>query len=66
MGIQDVIGRVPMFGGSAADENVEGNWKIICNDKVFKGVMGVNNSLTSKDKVSADDLFVDFGCKSKL
>ena len=35
MGIQDVIGRVPMFGGSAADNNVEGNWKIICNDKVF-------------------------------
>ncbi len=35
LGIQDVIGRVPMFGGSAADNNVEGNWKIICNDKVF-------------------------------
>lgn len=35
MGIQDVIGRVPVFGGSAADDNVEGNWKIICNDKVI-------------------------------
>lgn len=35
MGIQDVIGRVPMFGGSAADNNVDGKWKIICNDKVF-------------------------------
>lgn len=35
MGIQDVIGRVPVFGGSAADDTVEGNWKIICNDKVF-------------------------------
>lgn len=35
MGIQDVIGRVPMFGGSAADDNVEGNWKIICDDKIF-------------------------------
>lgn len=35
MGIQDVIGRVPMFGGSAADDTVEGYWKIICNDKVF-------------------------------
>lgn len=33
MGIQDVIGRVPMFGGSAADDNIKGNWKIICNDK---------------------------------
>lgn len=35
MGIQDVIGRVPMFGGSAADDKIEGNWKIICNDKIF-------------------------------
>ena len=34
MGIQDVIGRVPMFGGSAADDKVEGKWKIICNDKI--------------------------------
>ncbi len=33
MGIQDVIGRVPMFGGSAADDNIKGNWKIICDDK---------------------------------
>lgn len=35
MGIQDVIGRVPMFGGSAADDTVSGDWKIICNDKVI-------------------------------
>lgn len=35
MGIQDVIGRVPMFGGSAADDTVEGKWKIICNEKAF-------------------------------
>lgn len=41
MGIQDVIGRVPMFGGSAADDNVEGNWKIICNDKVFNDGVAV-------------------------
>lgn len=34
-GIQDVIGRVPMFGGSAADNTVEGKWSIICNDQVF-------------------------------
>ncbi len=41
MGIQDVIGRVPMFGGSAADDTVEGNWKIICNDKVFSDGVAV-------------------------
>lgn len=34
-GIQDVIGTVPFFGGSAADNTVEGNWSIICGDKVF-------------------------------
>ena len=34
-GIQDVVGRVPMFGGSAADNTVEGKWSIICNDQVF-------------------------------
>ncbi len=34
-GIQDVIGRVPMFGGSCADNTVEGKWSIITNDKVF-------------------------------
>ena len=34
-GIQDVIGRVPMFGGSAADNEVAGKWSIICNDQIF-------------------------------
>ena len=41
LGIQDVIGRVPMFGGSAADDTVEENWKIICNDKVFSDGVAV-------------------------
>lgn len=41
MGIQDVIGRVPMFGGSAADDSVEGKWKIICNDKIFNDGVAV-------------------------
>ena len=31
-GIQDVIGDVPVFGGSAADNTVEGKWSIICDD----------------------------------
>ena len=34
-GIEDVIGTVPFFGGSAADNTVEGKWSIICNDMVF-------------------------------
>jgi Uncharacterized conserved protein len=28
-GVQDVIGRVPFFGGSAADNSVEGKWKVL-------------------------------------
>ena len=34
-GIQDVVGNIPVFGGSAADNTVEGKWSIICNDKIF-------------------------------
>ena len=34
-GIQDVIGRVPCFGGSAADNTVEGKWSIFYNDQIF-------------------------------
>ncbi|MBQ3308062.1 MAG: FIST C-terminal domain-containing protein [Bacilli bacterium] len=41
MGIQDVIGRVPMFGGSAADNTVNNEWKIICNDKVISDGVAV-------------------------
>ena len=35
LGVQDVIGAVPVFGGSAADNTVEGKWSIICDDKIF-------------------------------
>lgn len=34
-GIQDVIGRVPIFGGSCADDAIFGDWKILCNNKSF-------------------------------
>lgn len=34
-GISSVIGRVPFFGGSAADNTIEGNWKLYCGDKNF-------------------------------
>lgn len=34
-GIQDVVGNIPVFGGSAADNTVEGKWSIICNEQVF-------------------------------
>lgn len=34
-GISSVIGRVPFFGGSAADNAIAGEWKLFCNDTVF-------------------------------
>lgn len=35
LGVQDIIGAVPVFGGSAADNTVEGKWSIFLDDKVF-------------------------------
>ena len=52
MGIQDVIGRVPMFGGSAADDDVEGKWEIICNDKVFSDGVAVAFFYTDNEIVT--------------
>ena len=34
-GITDVIGRVPYFGGSAADNTIAGEWKLFAGNKVF-------------------------------
>ncbi len=53
MGIQDVIGRVPIFGGSAADDTVEGKWKIICNDKVYTDGVAVAFFYTDTEIVTS-------------
>lgn len=34
-GMASVIGRVPFFGGSAADNTIEGNWKLYANGESF-------------------------------
>jgi hypothetical protein len=34
-GISDIIGRVPYFGGSAADNSIAGEWKLFANNQVF-------------------------------
>ena len=34
-GIQDIIGNIPVFGGSAADNTVEGKWSILNNGEAF-------------------------------
>ncbi len=52
MGIQDVIGRVPMFGGSAADDNLNEEWKIICNEKVMSDGVAVAFFYTDNEIVT--------------
>ena len=34
-GIQDVIGNIPVFGGSAADNTVEGKWSILNDGEAY-------------------------------
>lgn len=34
-GVQDVVGRIPVFGGSAADNEFEGKWKIFYENTVI-------------------------------
>lgn len=53
MGIQDVIGRVPMFGGSAADDKLSDDWKIICNDKVIDDGVAVAFIYTDNEIVTS-------------
>ncbi len=52
MGIQDIIGRVPMFGGSAADDTISGTWKIICNNEVLSNGVAVAFFYTEKEFIN--------------
>ena len=47
-GIQDVIGDIPMFGGSCADDDLSGKWKIFTGDKVFSEGVAVAFFYTNK------------------
>ncbi|MDR2734667.1 MAG: FIST C-terminal domain-containing protein [Spirochaetota bacterium] len=40
-GITDVIGRVPCFGGSAADNFIAGEWKLFAEQQVFANGVAV-------------------------
>lgn len=48
-GIQDVIGRVPCFGGSAADNTVEGKWSIFYNGTIYSDGVVAAFFYTGKD-----------------
>jgi hypothetical protein len=47
-GIQDIIGDVPFFGGSAADNAIQGDWKIFENDLSFTNGVAVAFFYTDK------------------
>lgn len=48
-GIQDVIGEIPMFGGAAADNDIVGEWKILCGNDSFDEGCAVVLFYTTKD-----------------
>ncbi len=47
-GITNVIGRVPMFGGSAADNSIAGEWSLYADDKAFPDGVAVAFFYTDK------------------
>lgn len=47
-GIQDIIGDVPFFGGSAADNAIQGDWSIFDNTKIFSDGVAVAFFYTDK------------------
>ena len=47
-GIEDVIGRVPFFGGSAADNSVEGKWKVLYGTQSYSNGLSVVFFYTAK------------------
>jgi len=51
-GITDVIGRVPMFGGSAADNSISGEWQLFSDEGAFAD--GVAVAFFYSDKAFAN------------
>lgn len=47
-GIQDIIGDVPLFGGSAADNTIVGDWEIFDNHTTFNDGVAVAFFYTDK------------------
>ncbi|NPV57132.1 MAG: hypothetical protein HPY76_10745 [Anaerolineae bacterium] len=47
-GISDVIGRVPFFGGSAADNDISGKWKLYTDQGAFADGVAVAFFYTDK------------------
>ncbi len=48
-GIQDVIGEIPMFGGSAADDYIVGEWSVLCENVAHNDGCAVALIYTTKE-----------------
>ena len=48
-GVQDVVGEIPMFGGTASDNKISGNWKVYSDDVVTKDGCALVFFYTSRD-----------------
>ena len=48
-GIQDIVGEIPMFGGTASDNKISGNWKVYSDDKVSNDGCAVVFFYTNRD-----------------
>ena len=51
-GVQDIIGDVPMFGGSSADDDLSGKWKIFTDEGAFSEGVAVAFFYTNKKIVN--------------
>lgn len=49
IGIEDVIGSVPIAGGSTADDDVSGKWRQLVNDESYEDAVGITVMFPSVD-----------------
>jgi hypothetical protein len=48
-GVQDIVGEIPMFGGSASDQKLTGNWKVYGEEEVLSDGCAIAFYYTNKD-----------------
>ncbi len=69
-GVEDIIGRVPFFGGSAADNSLEGKWKVLFGNSAMGDGLALAFFYTDKpiaSYYSGDyDETADYGVITKL
>ena len=54
-GIEEVLGKVPIFGGTAADDDLSGNWKVYNEEKVVTDGVAVALFYTNKKLLNIFD-----------